>query len=108
MNVQTPVDPTNDLVFVGMIQNLNGSIPGGGTPNEYAAFIAKEQARWKEVVIKGQKMWDDTDRIAFLHAMVEKDILPKLPKQEDTTPASSAQQSAEELATEMKGDLDDF
>jgi tripartite-type tricarboxylate transporter receptor subunit TctC len=30
------------------------AIPGGGTPNEYAAFIAKEQARWKEVVIKGQ------------------------------------------------------
>jgi tripartite-type tricarboxylate transporter receptor subunit TctC len=30
------------------------AIPGGGTSNEYAAFIAKEQARWKEVVIKGQ------------------------------------------------------
>jgi len=27
------IDPTNDIVFVGMIQNLNGSIPGAGTPN---------------------------------------------------------------------------
>ncbi len=26
------IDPTNDLVFVGMIQNLNGSRPDGGTP----------------------------------------------------------------------------
>ncbi len=26
------IDPTHDIVFVGMIQNLNGSIPGGGTP----------------------------------------------------------------------------
>ena len=26
------IDPTNDLVFVGMIQNLNGSIPGRDTP----------------------------------------------------------------------------
>ncbi|MDP1618386.1 serine hydrolase [Phenylobacterium sp.] len=26
------IDPTNDLVFVGMIQNLRGSIPGAGTP----------------------------------------------------------------------------
>jgi len=26
------IDPTNDIVFVGMIQNVNGSIPGGGTP----------------------------------------------------------------------------
>ena len=27
------LDPTNDVVFVGMIQNLNGSVPTGGTPN---------------------------------------------------------------------------
>jgi CubicO group peptidase (beta-lactamase class C family) len=26
------IDPTNDVVFVGMIQNLNGSRPDGGTP----------------------------------------------------------------------------
>jgi CubicO group peptidase (beta-lactamase class C family) len=26
------IDPVNDLVFVGMIQNVNGSVPGGGTP----------------------------------------------------------------------------
>ena len=26
------IDPTNEVVFVGMIQNLNGSIPGAGTP----------------------------------------------------------------------------
>ncbi|PZQ64263.1 MAG: serine hydrolase [Phenylobacterium zucineum] len=26
------IDPTNDIVFVGMIQNLDGSIPGRGTP----------------------------------------------------------------------------
>lgn len=28
------------------------AIPGGGPPKEYAEFVAKEQARWKEVVIK--------------------------------------------------------
>jgi CubicO group peptidase (beta-lactamase class C family) len=27
------VDPANDLVFVGMIQNLRGSVPGAGTPD---------------------------------------------------------------------------
>ncbi|HYD45914.1 MAG TPA: serine hydrolase domain-containing protein [Phenylobacterium sp.] len=26
------VDPTHDVVFVGMIQNLQGSVPGAGTP----------------------------------------------------------------------------
>ncbi len=28
------------------------AVPGGGSPKEYAEFVAKEQARWKEVVIK--------------------------------------------------------
>ena len=27
------IDPTNDIVFVGMIQNVRGSVPGGGTPD---------------------------------------------------------------------------
>ena len=27
------IDPTNDLIFVGMIQNLRGSVPGAGTPD---------------------------------------------------------------------------
>ena len=26
------IDPANDLIVVGMIQNLNGSVPTGGTP----------------------------------------------------------------------------
>jgi tripartite-type tricarboxylate transporter receptor subunit TctC len=30
------------------------AIPGGGSPAEYSAFIAKEQARWKVVVEKAQ------------------------------------------------------
>jgi len=30
------------------------AIPGGGSPAEYAAFIAKEQARWKTVVERAQ------------------------------------------------------
>ena len=36
-------------------QNASESaIAGGGTSAEYAAYVAREQARWKEVVIKGQ------------------------------------------------------
>lgn len=30
------------------------AVPGGGPSSEYAAFVAKEQARWKEVVIKAR------------------------------------------------------
>jgi len=46
------IDPTNDIVFVGMIQNLNGSVPGAGTPAVrdispaavYAALTDKKKA----------------------------------------------------------------
>jgi hypothetical protein len=33
---------------------------------------------WEQVVIKGQPVGDNTKQLAFLQAMVEKDILPKL------------------------------
>lgn len=35
----------------------------------------------EEKTVKGQIVWDDTDRLEFLSAMVEKDILPKLSKE---------------------------
>lgn len=34
----------------------------------------------EQVTVKGQLVWDDTKRLAFLHEMVERDILPKLPR----------------------------
>jgi CubicO group peptidase (beta-lactamase class C family) len=34
------IDPTNDLVFIGMIQNLNGSRPDAGTPRVRPLSIA--------------------------------------------------------------------
>ncbi len=34
----------------------------------------------KKVVVSGNEVWDDTERLAFLAAMVERDIMPKLPK----------------------------
>jgi CubicO group peptidase (beta-lactamase class C family) len=36
------IDPANDVVFVGMIQNLQGSTPGRGTPplRELSAKLA--------------------------------------------------------------------
>jgi tripartite-type tricarboxylate transporter receptor subunit TctC len=38
-----------------MAQNAaESAIPGGGPSSEYGAFVAREQARWKEVVIKAQ------------------------------------------------------
>ena len=37
-----------------LILAAESAIAGGGTPAEYGAYVAREQARWKDVVIKGQ------------------------------------------------------
>jgi len=64
----------------------------------------------KQITIKGQLMWDDTDRIEFLHAMVEKDIIPKLPKNE-IIETSSGSSNLDEFTAELKAENkeeDDF
>lgn len=49
-----------------------------------------------EITVKGQKVWDDTDRIEFLHAMVQRDILPKL---NSRNTLSSSHEGVEENAS---------
>lgn len=43
------------------------------------------------IVVKGKETWDDTKQLEFLYEMVQKDIIPNLPKESapaDTTPKS--------------------
>lgn len=58
----------------------------------------------KPVKIKGQDMWDDTDRLEFLYNMVQKDILPKLPKMETSSVQASGDQNLDDFANEFKND----
>lgn len=51
-----------------------------------------------QVMVKGQPVWDDTDRLAFLEEMVNRDILPKLPIASAVAPAS---QEVDPLADEF-------
>lgn len=62
-----------------------------------------------KLIVKGQEVWDDTDRLVFLQAMVDRDILPKLPK-DNKAPVS---RSEEPLAVdggddEVNGEDDPF
>jgi len=59
-----------------------------------------------KVMVKGQEVWDDTDRLVFLHAMVERDIIPKLPKA--TAPAASAEPMAVADGADGEDDPDDY
>lgn len=63
-----------------------------------------------ETTVRGQKVWDDTDRLAFLQAMVERDILPKLPR-ETASASDNDEADAEDVfgkTGEAGSDEDDF
>ncbi len=60
-----------------------------------------------QVTVKGQAQWDDTDQLVFLNAMVERDILPKLPK-DVTAPANEALAVEAGATGETPSDDDDF
>ena len=52
----------------------------------------------EQVVVKGEKVWDDTKRIAFLYNMVQTTIVPKLQKTvEPATPAIEVVEPADEV-----------
>lgn len=57
----------------------------------------------EEIVVKGQKVWDDTKRLEFLMAMMEQDILPKLPKDASTS-APAAAEETDEFGDPLGGD----
>lgn len=58
-----------------------------------------------QVMVKGNQVWDDTDRLAFLQNMVETQLLPQLPKDTQAT-GDDAAMAVEE--TETTGDPDDY
>lgn len=65
------------------------------------------------VKVKGQEVWDDTDRLAFLEAMVKEKILPQLSRDGGATVAKSDDDDTAEdvLGTDTanaEGDEDDF
>lgn len=57
----------------------------------------------KQVKVKGQDVWDDSERLEFLHAMVEKDVLPKLPRD-----AQAAKEAKGEDSSALAVDEDPF
>jgi hypothetical protein len=65
---------------------------GNSIKHAYTKDVPNGMPPMEQIVVKGLPQWDDTKRIEFLHAMVVRDILPKLPKDESVTasPADEA------------------
>lgn len=66
---------------------------GVAIKHAYTKEIPNGLPPMEEVVVKGQKQWDDTKRIEFLHAMVVKDIIPKLGQSSTEAPKGEAEKS---------------
>lgn len=59
----------------------------------------------KQITLKGQLIWDDTDRLEFLHNMVKTSIIPKLPKedvQEQAANTTGSALSLDDIPTEQE------
>lgn len=61
----------------------------------YTREVPNGMPDMEQVTVKGQQVWDDTKRIAFLYNMVQTKIMPKLQaivgKQEAVAPSAQAQ-----------------
>jgi len=55
---------------------------------------------WKQIVVKGEKVWDSTDQLVFLENMVMTTIVPKLVGSKVQAQATQAVEEPVELDTE--------
>ncbi len=57
----------------------------------------------KQITVKGELVWDDTEGLEFLEAMVNRDILPKLSKETGAKVGAPAPEG-----TVSESDINDF
>lgn len=109
LNKEMKVQPSQKIVDGKTKSSLFVSQDGVTLKHAYTKDRPNGLPQMVQVQVKGQLVWDDSARLAFLEAMVKSDILPKLP-QAATAPV--AQTSGLELdepgATGSTNSDDDF
>jgi hypothetical protein len=61
---------------------------GNPIKQAYTREVPNGLPEMESLIVKGNQVWDDTKQLAFLAAMIEKDIIPNLPKMEPVAAAS--------------------
>ncbi len=89
LSKEMKVQPTSKLVDGKNKSSLFISQDGKTLKHAYTKDNPNGLPPMVQVTIKGQQVWDDSARLEFLHAMVERDILPKLSK-ETAAPAAKS------------------
>lgn len=112
------IDVTKEMKLSPSVKEVDGKnksslfVNQDGNPVKHAFTkdAPNGMPQMEEITIKGQKMWDDTKRLEFLHTMVETTIIPKLPKTEVTEQAKSTDLDGfvDELNGKKEGEDNDF
>lgn len=80
------IDLTKEMTVSPSVKEVDGknksslfvNQDGVAIKHKYTKDVPNGLPPMEQVTVKGELVWDDTKRIAFLHEMVNKDILPKL------------------------------
>ena len=106
------IDLTKEMKISPSIKEVDGknksslfvNQDGIAIKHAYTKDVPNGLPQMVQVKVKGDLVWDDTDRIEFLHAMVMKDIVPKLQSMyrtegvvESLKPAESLESFANDL-----------
>lgn len=84
------IDVTKEMKVQPSIQEVDGkkksslfvTQDGVSIKHAYTREVPNGMPEMEQITVKGQLQWDDTKQINFLHDMVMRDIVPKLPKRE--------------------------
>jgi hypothetical protein len=76
---------------------------GTAIKHAYTKDMPNGMPDMEQVIIKGEKVWDDTKRIEFLHNMVATTIIPKLARTSQTeTPIAETKNTLEDFASTLE------
>ncbi len=92
-------DKTKSSIFI--------SQDGNTLKHAYTKDNPNGLPQMEQITVKGDLVWDDTKQLAFLHEMVQRDILPKLPKEAVAPTGASEPLAVDETGAKTEDD-DDF
>lgn len=106
LNTEIKVSPSTKEVDGKMKSSLFINQNGSPVKHAYTKDAPNGMPDMEQVTVKGQLVWDDTKRLAFLQNMVDTLIVPKLPKQNFASASSSPASSLEEFAKDLNSEED--
>lgn len=98
------IDVTKEMKVQPSIQEVDGkkksslfvSQDGVSIKHAFTREVPNGMPEMEQITVKGQLQWDDTKQIEWLHDLIMKDIVPKLPKREVSPDEQSSGLSVEE------------